>query len=146
MNIPYMRIMGSEYKENQEALKIFENTLIHGTVVCNFPGRIFSTERAENCYQLALTSLFTSPQFRMSKFLSQKFITLMIGAQNSASSLKTLPRDVIKVIVTLNPYFLLPSFAEFNNKFISENARKILTTNDFVASLMNSPLPEIKYL
>ena len=110
MNIPYMRIMGSEYKENQEALKIFENTLIHGTVVCNFPGRIFSTERAENCYQLALTSLFTSPQFRMSKFLSQKFITLMIGAQDSASSLKTLPRDVIKVIVTLNTYFFTSIF------------------------------------
>lgn len=141
----YMRITGNEAKENQEAVKIFENALIHETVVHSFPGRLFSTERAEKCYQLALESLINNPQPKISKFLSQKFVTLMIGAQDCASCLNRLPRDVIEVILSLNIYFLLPSFAEFNNKLISESSQKILTTNDKTNLLMNSPLPKIKY-
>ncbi len=141
----YCRISGNEVKEDQEATKFIENALkVQASSLC-FPGKLFSNERAERCYQLALENLLNDRQLKISLFLSQKFITFMSGTQDEASILKFLPKDVFKVILFLNINFLLPSYEDYRNKFMSENNKKILSTNDYVLSLMNGPLPKITY-
>lgn len=141
----YCLITGNEVQEDLEATKIFENALKDQRSPLSFPGRLFSSERAEKCYQLAMESLLKDSQPKISIFLSQKFITFKIGAQDEASLLNTLPKEIITVIVLININLLLPSFKDFKNKFIPADDEKILTTNDFILSLMNGPLPKITY-